>query len=107
MKRAMSKSWLDMSRKMPPVCVRDDTRTSVRGATTEIRIIRLFVPLVLRYSAEGGAGSRETMRKVRTPPMAPASICLLTAWKLLSNRRWKPRISFTPAASAACTCKAE
>jgi hypothetical protein len=51
----------------------------------------------------GGAGSLLTMRKVRTCPTAPPSICFLTDWKFASKRRWNPRISCTPFFSASCT----
>ena len=71
--RAMSKSWIVMSRKMPP-----DR---------------------LMYSTGGAPGSREVMLTISTAPTAPSSIALRTARKCGSKRRLKPTISAAPVSS--------
>ena len=66
----MSKSWIVMSRKIPP-----DT---------------------LIYSAGGAPGSRLVIVTISTLPMRPSLMALCTAAKWGSKRRLKPSITFAP-----------
>ena len=81
-KRAMSKSWIVMSRKIPP----------------EPR----------RYSSGGGAGSRLEMRTSCGSPTVPSATAAATAACAGSKRRLKPIWNGTPVssttASARSTC---
>mmetsp|Transcript_45571 Transcript_45571/g.140373 ORF Transcript_45571/g.140373 Transcript_45571/m.140373 type:complete len:236 (-) Transcript_45571:123-830(-) len=71
-KRAMSRSWIAMSLKMPPPpCT---------------------------YLSGGGAGSREQSFTTIVSPMVPSAIERLTREKFGSNRRCSAVISFTPLA---------
>jgi hypothetical protein len=71
----MSKSWIVMSRKMPP-----ETRM---------------------YSGGGGAGSRLEIRTRCGSPTAPAATASRTDWCAGAKRRLKPIWNGTPASSTA------
>src|SRR3954453_12460822 len=77
--RAMSKSWIVMSRKIPP-----ETRM---------------------YSIGGGAGSRLLIRTICGSPSSPAATAARTAAWAGSKRRLKPIWNGTPAASTAAIAR--
>src|SRR3990167_8780227 len=75
----MSRSWIIMSRKIPP-------ETS-------------------RYALGGGPGSREVIETISRLPTAPASSSLFNRLKLGSKRRLNPTKNGTPARSTSAIAR--